>query len=101
MPFSVYITDDGSVDGSAPVLITDGERPELPLHPDGKAWRWVFTSTEEPRNVLIGHRLVRKLKAQGLVISKSPLDRLLQLRSVEDPRPPETAPLMSGYRKAK
>lgn len=97
MPFSVYVTDDGPGPGGAPVLITSSDRIVPIAHPEGKAWRWAFTSTESPQTVLVGRRLVRMLRTHGEVISDLPLDQLLQARPVLGAMPgPRRAPKIRG-----
>lgn len=89
MAFSLFVTDDQTSQWHAPFLFATSEATELPPHPEGKAWRWAMTSSEEPRKVLIGRMLVSILKRRGWVISTLPLDQVLRLR----PAAPNLAPL--------
>lgn len=55
---------------------------ELPPHPQGKAWRWALTSSETPRQALIGRTLIGILNRRGWVISELPLEQLLRRRAL-------------------
>ena len=81
MPFIIYATEDGSSAGCDPLLICSHAHSAVPPHPAGKEWRWLVTSSEEPRNALVGRRLLRSLLRDGYVIVPLPLESVLRIRS--------------------
>jgi hypothetical protein len=91
--FLIFVTDDGSATGCAPVLVTQSDQVELPPHPEGGNWRWILTSSEKPTEALNGRKFVRLLQKHGYAVSDLPLDRLLRVRlapvrlSLKEPKP--------------
>lgn len=81
VPFTIYTSDDGSRSGSSPLLICTNAEGALPPHPHGNAWLWVMTSSEEPRQALIGRSLLRGLARHGYVITPLTLQAVLRGRS--------------------
>jgi hypothetical protein len=73
------MSDNGSTVSGSPLLIVLNEGA-LPPHSGGGEWRWLMTSSEEPRRALIGRELIRLLKRDGRVITPLPLERILRIR---------------------
>lgn len=80
VPFTIYASEDGSPSGSPPLLICASAPSALPPHPHGGVWRWIVTSSEEPRRALIGRSLLRGLARNEHVITALSLQSVLRGR---------------------
>jgi hypothetical protein len=76
MHILLYVTDDGTQGGSAPILfLARGRGDKVPGHPGSMRWRYLRTIAERDRLLDVeGNMALRAIQLQGFYISDKAAD---------------------------